>query len=229
MPFITPTFDEWVEYCFTLGASDFKNCHETEALDRSIRYTEFPIDTLAAYLVRLFSQPEDLVNKYSDDQFAEAVWFLFGEGGGCWQLLYHSKELSVASKHNCLRSLIPCYTQLFDKICCNRGKDPHADRAWTSAAELDGAVYMIWDMSGVDLFAGKAEYRDTVFAVLDAILTQCRTSTCWISALHGLGHLQLDLEHEERVRTIIDKFLKRPKLPDFIREYALAAREGAVQ
>jgi hypothetical protein len=64
------------------------------------------------------------------------------------------------------------------------------------------------------------------FRVIETVLAECRTSSCRISALHGLGHLH-DY-HGRRVERIIDGFLARPDLPEWLRTYAMKARGGCV-
>ncbi len=65
------------------------------------------------------------------------------------------------------------------------------------------------------------------FGVLETVLAKCRTSSCLMSALHGLGHIQM--ENPRRVEQIIDEFLSKRQIPMWLHEYAMSARKGAVQ
>ena len=64
------------------------------------------------------------------------------------------------------------------------------------------------------------------FGVLEAVLAKCRTSSCLMRALHGLGHIQM--EKPRRAEQIIDEFLSKRQIPMWLHEYAMRARKGAV-
>ena len=129
------------------------------------------------------------------------------------------------------------YTELFDCVCNQNGSS--LDETNGSAARIDTAVFMIWDMGGgIDgpsLFPWSEPWLvEPSYRILKAALFECRSSSCWMSALHALGHFQM--EHgasqdllPEHVHTIIDRFLALPNQPVFVREYARDAREGRVR
>ena len=105
---------------------------------------------------------------------------------------------------------------------------------------IDCAVYMIWDMDHIESSVMCPELWPHLvepgIGVLETVLTKCRTSACLISALHGIGHIYGYLTrqgHTEktitaRLQSIVDSFLKNRSMPDWLREYALEAREGHV-
>lgn len=226
-----PTFDEWVEYSFTLGYSDFHAKYDSpgygEVELREQRFVNLAPDVLARYFIQLFESPQFIADRYSDDQIDSAIWFLFGCGSEYFEELW-SDAVSKEQQIKCMTSVVTIYTELFDHICCKRAADP--DGEYIHDLDVDGAVYMIWDMDGID---GANRHPDQhphlvepVFKTLETILSRCRTSTCQMSALHGLGHLHP--HHPQRTERIIDCFLKRQHVADFVKHYALTARVGCV-
>lgn len=225
-----PSFDEWVEYCFTQGYADFRSADiEDEAyVAREERFLGLDPVLLAGYIVRLFRAPSFIADRYTDEQIGQATWFLFGVASEYFSELIAAgipQDLQV----ECITSMATLYTDLFDRVCGRRGEDPDTD--YCNALEVDGAVYMIWDMGshvGAIMFPEKTEYLvQPGFDVLDAVLTRCRTSSCLISALHGLGHLKH--YHPQRVEQVIDRFLATRRPPAWVREYATQARTGYIQ
>ena len=62
---------------------------------------------------------------------------------------------------------------------------------------------------------------------------KCITSACRKSALHALGHLigyhAPTAPSTVRAKAMIDAFLAKRRPLDWLREYAMQAREGSVQ
>ncbi len=88
---------------------------------------------------------------------------------------------------------------------------------------------MFWDrfLSGGAADAEQAAVDGELIEVMGKAL-QIEHAACQESALHGLGHWEV--ESEDRVHTIIDDWLVRhPHLPAPLRAYAEAARDGNVQ
>ncbi len=230
-----PSFDEWVHYCFTHGQNDFSGWGGLGAQDERARFLSIDPGTLATYLTRLFESPTFSADKYTDDQIAKATWFLFGIGSAYLGTVRKS-PINPALQSRCIRSVATMYTDLFDRVCGTRGTDPDTDLC--DKAAIDIAVYMIWDMDqleGAVMFPDGGPLREVCIEVLQTILTRCRTSTCLISALHGIGHIyghsryKGDLDLCQRLEGIIDTFLASRSLPEWVREYAALARDGAVQ
>lgn len=228
-----PTFDEWVEYCFTQGPRDFAASgagwseEDIDPFEEGVNaFERLDPRVLAEYIIRLFRSPAFLADRYAADQIGDGVWFLFGVGS-CHFHDVRSDAVPPALQVDCIASVATLYTDLFDRVCCKYGTEPdgkHEDR-------IDGSVYMIWDM---DCIEGAAMFPDEyprlvepTFGVLESVLAQCRMSTCLHSALHGLGHLRA--HHPERVERIIDHFVANRTMPQWIRDYARDARTGCIQ
>jgi len=223
-----PSYDEWVAYCFEQGYADFHS-HTDESYYRAEPFLELDRTILHQYLTRLFREPSCLPQDFTREQLADGIWFIFGVGS-LYAGLGMEGTLPLYSVVDFYSATGDLYVKLFDRLCCRNASDPRGDHSGTDP--LDKAVFMIWDMGGgIDLGIifpdGRSEIVDSGFQLLDRILEECRTSTCQLSALHGLGHLRM--YYPDRVRESIDRFLASADPPDHVAEYASRAREGPVQ
>ncbi len=226
-----PSFDDWVEYCFTQGNADFQFRYGSpgyEEVEKRIeKFCDLDPVVLADYTATLFGSPGFVAQRYSDEQIAEATWFLFGVASSYFGELF-SDAVPTETQVRCMDLVATFYTDLFDLVCGKRGTDPDTD--YTNSLSVDVAVYMIWEVSligGVVMFPDRDSHlAEPGFGVLKTVLEKCRTSSCLMSALHGLGHIQM--ENPQRVEQIIDEFLSNRQIPMWLHEYAMRAREGAV-
>lgn len=227
-----PSFDDWVEYSFTQGYADFHFRYGSpgyeEAEDRAEKFCGFDPIVLADYITTLFISPGFIAQRYSDEQIADATWYLFGVESSYFSDLF-SKAVPNETQVLCMDLVATFYTDLFDLVCGKRGTDP--DTRYTNSLSVDIAVYMIWEMSligGAVMFPDRdSDLAESGFGVLTTVLEKCRTSTCLMSALHGLDHIQM--ENPRRVEQIIDEFLSNRQIPMWLHKYAMRARKGAVQ
>ncbi len=237
-----PSFESWAAYCFEHGHSDFEALSkatgdEYEAIAaRQERSLSVDPSVLTGHLTQLFESPAFIAERYTDDQIAAATWFIFGCGSGFLHEV-RSEAVPPDLQIRCIRSIATMYTDLFDRVCGRRGAEPDSDLCSTSSVDI--AVYMIWDMDcleGAVMFPESGPHLvEPAIEVLQTVLNRCRTSTCLISALHGVGHIYDihsnggDKAIAQRMRRMIDGFLKSRQLPEWIARYGLAAREGAIQ
>ncbi len=225
-----PSFSDWVEYCFTLGVIDSKeelNGDDEVEYRRSCYVYNLNTSTLVEYIVRLFDAPEFIAGRYSRDQIASGIQFLFGHDSDYFPTI-HEAQLERGARADCMRAVETLYLRLLDRVCCNGRRDLWAE--FIESEPLDRAVFMIWDMGGIETFVMSADDRSplvqTGFGVLESILRSCDTSTCMSSALHGLGHMHN--RHPQRCKRIIDAFLASREIPPWLREYAGEAQAGRV-
>jgi hypothetical protein len=229
-----PSFHEWVRFCFG-DAIQTRPKSEASIHDRSRRYHHLDTPLLMQYLTQLFEAPAWISREFSDFQVAQATWFIFGNESGYFERV-RGANASKDEQIRCLRAIGTLYTDLYDRLCGRRGTDP--DSELRNTVELDVAVYMIWDMDQLPatvLFPEKHPHLvEPAISVLEHTLLRCRTSTCRVSALHGIGHLvcrhddQGDKSIAARLQRIVDTFLERTDLRKWLRDYAVQAREGAV-
>ena len=236
-----PSFEEWVEYCFVHGQRDFNGTSKDspEAIEqRENRFLLMDRVLVVGYLTRLFEKPSFIADRYTDDQIADATWFLFGHGSQ----FISFKGLNVAedAQARCIRAVATLYTDLFDRVCGRRGTD--LNTAFHGQKGIDGAVYMIWDMGGLEftvMFPDSPPHLiEPGTSVLEAVLAKCRTSACLVSALHGVGHVigfnicgksPAEQAKVDRFQGMIDSFLATREVPDWLRKYAGEARTGNIE
>jgi hypothetical protein len=213
-------FDIRVDYCFREGYNAFHHGASESSPDLD------PV-TLAVYLARLFEKPGFVTQRYSDEQIANAIWYICGVGS-CYFHEARDKVVPQEVQVRWVRALATFYSDLLDQVCNEHGACP--DVELIDSRPVDMAVFMIWDMDclqGAAMFPGYEHLVDPIFSVLESVLT-LRTSSCLASALHGLGHLQMN--HARRVAKIIGRFnARRRDIPDWPRDYAQQAKSGSVQ
>lgn len=223
---VQPSFDQWVQHAFTKVVDD--SCEAAFGDLDPVCVTQF--------LTKLFESPAFIADRYSNDQIADATWFLFGIDSE-YLLNVQSSSVPADMQARCIRSIATLYTDMYDRVCGRRGSDPDTDLRETT--EVDGAVYMIWDMNYVEctvMFPDRNPHLvEPGIEVLETVLQECRTSACRVSALHGIGHIRCAREYDgdrviaERLKAIIDEFVHGRDLPDWLGEYAACARDGGVQ
>lgn len=231
-----PSFEEWVEYCFTQGYDNWASGDDDESTDRHERFVCLESSVITAYLTRLFESPEFLGSAYSPEQIANAMWFIFGCASEYLKDVRYG-NVGPGEQIRCIRSVATLYTDLLDRVCGDRGRDPDTDLRERS--KIDGAVYMIWDMDSLEgtvMFHEKHPHLvEPGLFVLESVLQKCRTSACRVSALHGIGHCLMHGPSESdeavtiRLREFVDRFVASTPLPDWLAEYAACARDGYVQ
>jgi hypothetical protein len=228
---LPPTFDQWVTYCFTQGYHDVVGDFSGDREARHARFLMADFELLTAYLTQLFESPSFIAERFTDKQIAEATWFIFGSGCICNMC---DAAVPPSRQIRCVRSITTFYTDLLDRVCGRHGEDPDSDLR--DIVELDGAVYMMWDMNflaGLITLPEKGPHLvEPAIEILDNVLRRCRTSACRVSALHGIGHVYdpgRDKAIAARLREIVDAFTDRETLPEWLNDYAAGARRGAVQ
>ena len=224
-------FDAWIDYCFTRGYDDFRRGRDVtgDYIEPHSSNATWPHHVSALlitdFLIRLFSDPRDLAERYTDQQLAAGIWFIFSVASGYIGLTTDS-SVPIARRDDVIRALPVFYRDLLDRVCCCRGPDP--DGHYIHTKELDTAVYMMWHMGELaHVFMGDEPPSDIGFSVLENVLLSSVTSSCQASALHGLGHIAR--KSPNRVENLIDGFLRARPRADWIVAYAAKARRGAIQ
>lgn len=222
-----PSFEEWVEYCFTRGCTDSANWSEPTSIERLTTFVHgIHRGTLVSYMTRFFEAPGFAAERFDDEQLGRGVWFIFGgESEYFWQLL--DRHVPATSVVRCVSAIETLYTELLDRVCGRRGTEP--DSPLHDSARLDMAVYMMWDRNGIDgvsfLSDAAPVLSDAAVGVLETALTKCRTSACRLSALHGIadwaqvGGPAFD-HHRDRLIRMVDAFVAVQSIPAWLRDYA---------
>ena len=176
---------------------------------------EFDARRICAYYVRLFRQPEFLLNRFTKAQLEEGFWAIHGPNLDCSvSRIIEDSDLPLSVRKECISSMEDLFERLF-------AKEP-----------FDSSVQMWWDSLCYDWHCGNRnresggedlELQDSFFHTLARVLA----SDSWIcqgAALHGLGHL-----HHPQTKELIERFIdKHPSLTAEQKVYALAAAKFEV-
>jgi hypothetical protein len=221
----TLTFEEWVEYVFGWPVGEPEWYMRQDEQGQSLAWWRPEPVTIATYLAQLFEDAGFLAGRYTAYQLNQGFWYVAGTGSSYFQMARDS-SVPIPLQQRWVRAIFPLYRDLFQRVCSKHLS--HLDPG--HANPLNSACYMFWDMDcleGAAMFPGYEHLVDPIFEVLEQILT-LPSPACRESALHGLGHLQL--YHPQRVRRIIDDFLRAcPTISPTLRLYARRARSGTVQ
>lgn len=229
-----PSFEEWVEYCFIHRGHMWHSGDDDAVPDPNQRFDRLGLQ-LVTYLTRLLECPGFLAERYTPDQIAKAMWFIFSSSWYIDEVRFRCRVPD--DQIRCIRSVATLYTDLLDRVCGDWGRDPDTDLR--DSSDIDGAVYMIWDMNNLEgtvMFPEKHPHLlEPGLFVLETVLRKCRTSACLVSALHGIGHCcgharsNGNRELMARLQSLVDGLVSSRELPAWLLEYSGAARDGYVQ
>ena len=224
------SYDEWVAYCFdrdptTSWWHEIKVDEDGEWFEAD--WYEPEPRLVVGYLRRLFMESAQLPSAYSPEQLGKGLWFLCCQEAGCHLRAAFSPVAPQDDRIACVMALKHLYTDLFAKLCTQHFS--YIDRGPEASGPLNGACYMLWEMSGLTWMPKQPGFdflADPVLEVL-AFVLRSPNEACVESALHGLGHLQHHFP--DRVPALIDSFLKdRPNLSPELYAYAGHASRGQV-
>jgi hypothetical protein len=173
-------------------------------------------DLICSYYMRLFQQPQFLLERFSKLQLEEGFWAIQVDNLDCSasRIIWHP-ELSFAVREECVRAMADLFRNLF------------------ATEPLDSSVQMWWDSLCYDWHCGNKKrerggederMQDVIFQTVTTILS-IDSDICQKAALHGLGHL-----HHPQTETLIARYIaEHPTLTEEQVEYALAAAKFEVQ
>lgn len=216
-----PSFPEWFHYQMTDAHDDFMGANTSiEAEGRMELIEEIPTGALLEFYLQFLNLPSSEFDICAPHQLGNAIWSLFGANAAL-----HHTDLGDRSGEF-FDALHRFYLNVLDERCCNWRAAP--DDPYSQSEKLDTAVYMMWDMGGLCVIPYddlNVNWTSEAFDALTAILLRCRTSTCRLSILHGLGHAA----HRQPLCTpLIERFLSESDPPAWLRDYAEGAKRGAV-
>jgi hypothetical protein len=176
----------------------------------------YPPDLICGYYVRLFQQPQFLLERFSKLQLEEGFWAIQVDNLDCSasQIIWRP-NLPFAAREECVRTMADLFRNFF------------------ATEALDSSVQMWWDSLCYDWHCGNRkrerggedeQMQDVIFQTLTAILA-LDSSICQKAALHGLGHLHPPRNGKSNCAL----YRATPNLTKEQLEYALAAAKFEVQ
>ena len=194
------SFDEWVIFAFDHPVS---KPSKAWYWDNEWDWEAEP-EHILRYSIKLFTNPQILLEKFSYEQINQGFWFLLGATNQLSDWIWDEK-IEWEMREEFINSMKSVFTDLF------------------ATNPIEDACFMWWDLLRDFSNDQDSKVKDAIFNVLSQII-KLDSPNCQNSALHGFGHL----EHEGK-KAIIEEYLKAyPNLDDDIRKYALAAIEGKV-
>ena len=141
---------------------------------------EYVSQTFCAYYIRLFRNPEFLLQRFTNEQLEEGFWAMQGPVLNCSLVnLLSDTDLPFDARAECIESMADLFGRLFPR------------------ASWDSSVGMWWDTLCYDWHCGNRNWsnggedkllQDAFFGTLSKILF-FNSNICQGAALHGLGHL----------------------------------------
>lgn len=196
------SFDEWIEFVFNHPIAS-ENA-DAWYWDDDWEWEAEEAEHIIKYCIRLFRNPNFLLEKFSSEQINQGFWFLLGATEQLQNWLWN-RGIDWKLREDCIMSMVGVFEQMFIQ-------NP-----------IEDACYMWWDLLRDFSDDQDPKTKDAMLAALSQIL-KLDSIDCQVSALHGLGHL----EHSGK-RKVIEQFLEaQPNLDDEMRDYATAAMKGRV-
>ena len=221
MPSDNVTLQDWIAHVFDHPVTDPVWHWARDAPDLD------PIPELTAqFIAETFERAGDLLTRFSDAQLNQALYYLISAGTSDYMFALTNTRVPWPSRQRALRSFVPLFEQVMAARC-----SPHLFHLNEQPANpLNAVCYMWWDVipfHGKPQDPDRTEFDAEVLSILVRLLA-IPHDACRESALHGLGHWQLD--YPETAGKLIDEFLQRsPNLRPELLSYARQARNGAVQ
>lgn len=175
----------------------------------------FDPSAFAAFYIRLFTEPAELLAKFTGEQLEQGFWVLQCSGieWGVSDLIW-SQELPFQVRASIVRSMF----ELFAKLFAVNPLDTSPGMWWDSIAYDWHCNIRARANGGEDLLM-----QDVMFETLQKIL-HLRPRHVRMAALHGLGHL-----HHPNTQPVIDDWLRKQGDTDTeLVEYAHAAAAFSV-
>jgi len=218
------SFDEWLAYLFDRPECEYGS-HWSFA-ENNLEW-DAPGEVTAEFIAQTYEDPSYWLPRFSNAQIAAGLAFTWNPAFGAVYSTISHEPTPTALRQRAVRALVPLYEDCFRRRCASALS--HLDEA--AENPLNGACYMYWDACPFYAQSEKPENRsmdEECLRVMEATL-QMDHDACRESALHGLGHWQLD--YSTRVTAIIEQGLKpvRNRLRPELLTYAAAAACGNVQ
>jgi hypothetical protein len=208
-------FEEWIKSIFDHPVADPAWYWDIES-----NHQEYSPSTTVQYVTRLFLNSRELLKKYSDAQVNQGLGYLVSPACSSIMDDVLDDSVSLQEKLNCFYAIYFLFRDCFAVRCSNYLS--HLDK--TAMYPNNSTCYMWWDVIPT---SGLLQEDQAALDVMRKTLSIPSTA-CQESAIHGLGHMQLNYPKE--VEQIINDYLASNQyLSEGLQQYALNAKAGNVQ
>ncbi len=176
------------------------------------------------YLLRLFSNPGQLLERFSDAQINQGLNLILCNGASNIQHALNDVGLDLHDRVSTVLSIKNIFKDIYNVRCTPASALNYS----VKQNPLNDTCYMWWDFSTL-FFAHDDEI---IIACLDVMrfCLELENLACQESALHGLGHLHSEEKFRGECQNIISNFLHSDsKNVQQLSGYAKAAYKGMVQ
>lgn len=173
------------------------------------------------YMTQAFEDADNLLEPYSNGQLNQGLWYLVGEMHDLSDRFGNGVSWEV--RQRCIQSFKSLNRKLFAQRCANElsaYREPGPDNP------LNMICYMWWDSFAFweSLDSHSVNRVDAAFLDVMSDCLSVNHLAVMEGALHGLSHIP---NHRKQVQKMIDDFLKQnPKLPQDLKNYAIASKSG---
>lgn len=204
---------EWVDRVF--GQADPDDYSKVDRLDGICGCDEATLRRLT----EVFENPQPILRPYADEVLKQAFWDFSSEA---FHVVY---ELGIDwdVRLRFIRSFETLFREFFAVRCT-----PSLGHLSEEGSALNIPCYMWWDFDCWSAMPDPLTRNpiDSAFLASMRAMLAIDHIACQESALHGLGHWYR--AHNAEVEALVDEFLKGPRPPDRLTEYASRARRGYV-
>jgi hypothetical protein len=215
---MNPRYQEWLKQVFD---HEVKEMARQWYFDDGFLKFEASPGVMTELLGQTFLRAGIDLKEYSDAKVDQGIWYMASISGSNFMLPLASSEVPVAKRLEAIGNIYYLYSDCYAKRCAET-----LAHLSEEGSPLNSSCYMFWDICNLEDMLESKETQHGVWEVLAKILT-IEHRACREGALHGLGHAFYACP--EKVREIIDDFLSKTKLDNFLLAYALKARDGNVQ
>ncbi len=192
--------------------------------DMGAEYFEGTDAEIIQFFTRMFNESGSVLQKFSDEQLDQGLWYVFGAGSN-FSFQMRDGKVPDSEKLALIRSIYTLYSDLFSRRCSPVLS--HLDQP--GALPINSICYMLWDITALSYWEKNSKKEFFYLELLSMIENTLYLDNiaCVESGLHGLGHIQY--YRRDQVKKIISDFLKKRKgIPAELVEYAKNAQKGAI-
>jgi hypothetical protein len=201
-------YEEWLAFVFDHPAAG-KSEDRWYCQDDAASYYFKDSRLFLSRLGRLLIEPEILLAPYSLEQIKQGFWCFIS----AFELpdVLEDAGIPFEARAHCIAAFEPLYRRLFSR----KGLEKIAFTYW------EPLTYSFSTRAGRPENDDHARVQEAMFKALSAILGH-KERICFLSALHGLGHLR----HPAASQAIRGALERREGLRAPDRDYALACEKG---
>jgi hypothetical protein len=223
---IEALYADWIKHVFDHPAVDANR----EGLPKWYHSWDAPLfevsdeEFLALFQKTMARCGTDLL-RFTDAQVGNGLDYVFNPS--CSNYIFQLRDGTLAReiKASAILSIAHLYSDCLGPRC-----KPILGHLNESGGALNAFCYMLWDVTPLTYWADNPDKIFFYEKVIETMAFGLRSTNiaCVEGALHGLGHMQLDMP--ELVAHIVGQYiLENPKARKEVLAYAMQARQGTVQ